>query len=114
MARIYPSNDYLFHNFEIKELQPIIEALEKYIIEKEEWYIKNNYGSIADFKTILDENKNKNLTYKISNLVECGYMFVTYNFLKAIDEDYKTEWDFDKKREIYKIKEGHHIYMSGY
>lgn len=75
---------------------------------------KNNYGSIADFKTILDENKNKNLTYKISNLVECGYMFVTYNFLKAIDEDYKTEWDFDKKREIYKIKEGHHIYMSGY
>lgn len=41
-------------------------------------------------------------------------MFVTYNFLKAIDEDYKTEWDLDKKREIYKIKEGHHIYMSGY
>ncbi len=113
-AKIYPSNDYSFHNFEIKELQPIVEALETYIIEKEEWYIKNNYGSIADFKTILDECKNKNLTYKISNLVECGYMFVTYNFLKAINEDYKTEWDFDKKREIYKIKEGHHVFMSGY
>lgn len=113
-ARIYPSNDCIFHNFEIKELQPIIEALEQYIIEKEEWYINNNYGSIADFKTILDECKNKNLTYRISNLVECGYMFVTYNFLKAIDKDYRTEWDFDKKRAIYKVKEGHHIYMSGY
>ena len=113
-AKIYPNNDYSFHNFEIKELQPIVEALETYITEKEEWYIKNNYGSIADFKTILDECKNKNLTYRISNLVECGYMFVTYNFLKAINEDYKTEWDFDKKREIYKIKEGHHVFMSGY
>ena len=32
-AKIYKSKDYCFHDFEIKELQPIIEALEQYIFD---------------------------------------------------------------------------------
>lgn len=42
-------------------------------------------------------------------------MFVTYNFLKYIGkENYETDWDYENRRETYKIAEGKHIYMSGF
>ena len=42
-------------------------------------------------------------------------MFVTYNLLKYIGEDnYDTEWDYENWKQIYKITEGKHVYMSGY
>lgn len=115
-----PDDDGCFHGFEIKELQPIIEALEQYIRDKNEWALNKEYkpSSIADFSNVFDESEKygNGLTWKIQEYLECGYLFVTVNFLKAIKDDYEEEFDYEnrERRIIYKIKEGHHIYMSGY
>ena len=115
-AKIYPSNDYVFHNFEIKELQPIIEALEQYIIDMNKWALKKQYkpGSIADFSNIFNENEKggNGLTWRIQEHLECGYLFITVNFLNAIKDDYEEDYSAD--RITYRIKEGHHVFMSGY
>lgn len=110
--------DGCFKNFEIKELEPIIEALEQYIIDKNEWALNKSYnpGSIADFSDIFEKIGCNGLTWNIEYKTECGYLFITVNFLNAIKDDYEEYFDFeDKKHQIkYKIKEGHHVYMSGY
>lgn len=80
------------------------------------WALNKSYnpGSIADFSNIFKENNGNGLTYKIQNHLECGYLFITVNFLNAIKDDYEEDYDKEKRRIIYKIKEGHHIYMSGF
>ena len=56
------------------------------------------------------------LTWNIEYKTKCGYLFITVNFLNAIKDDYEEYFDFeDTKHQIkYKIKEGHHVYMSRY
>jgi len=110
--------DGCFKNFEIKELEPIIEALEQYIIDMNNWALNKTYnpGSIADFSDIFDKIGCNGLTWNIQYETRCGYLFITVNFLNAIKDDYEEYFDFeDDKHQIkYKIKEGHHIYMRGY
>ena len=113
--------DCCFDGFEIKELQPIIEALEQYIKNTNNWFLNRKYepNSIADFSDILAEEKEKygnGLTWRLQEIAEYGYLFVSVNFLKAIKDDYEEYFDRDdKERRIkYRIKEGHHIYMSAY
>lgn len=112
--------DYCFHDFEIKELEPIIEALEQYIVDTNNWALNKKYnpGSIADFSEIFVNHLKygNGLTWKIGEYLENGYLFVTINFLKAIEDDYEEYFDYeDRKHKIkYRIKEGHHIYMSGF
>lgn len=105
--------DFGFENFEIKDLQGVIQALEKYIFEMHE-KIK---GGIANFSYILEEEKKFNLklmTSRLASVQENGYVFITANFLKAIGEE-NYDWDFDKKGKMFfKVAEGKHIYMSGY
>lgn len=80
------------------------------------WALKKQYKpkSIADFSNIFDEDEKygNGLTWRIQEYLECGYLFITVNFLKAIKDDYEEVCSTD--RITYKIKEGHHIYMSGY
>ena len=112
-AKIYPSNDFIFHNFEIKELQPIIEALEQCIFEIDERISKRHNGvGLGDYTEEFQKWKQRNYTYEVENMIEFGYMFITVNFLNAIKDDYEVDYAEDKI--IYKIKEGHHVYMSGY
>ena len=114
------NEDNCFKDFEIKELEPIIEALEQYIVDTNNWALNRKYkpSSIADFSGIFENHKKygNGLTWRIEEYLECGYLFVTINFLKAIKDDYEEDMDYNNKnhRIIYKIKEGHHIYMSGY
>ena len=84
---MFDNNDCCFHNFEIKELQPIIEALEQYIIDMNKWALNKSYnpGSIADFSNLFDNpNLGNGLTWRIQEHLECGYLFITTNFLNAI------------------------------
>ena len=107
--------DHCFHDFEIKELQPIIEALEQYIFEVDDRIKKRHNGvGLGDYTEEFQRWKRGSFTLEVENMVECGYMFVSYNFLKAIEGDYEEDFDRDKDRLIYKIKEGHHVYMSGF
>lgn len=103
--------DDCFHDFEIKELQPIIKALEEYIFQIHD----SRENGIGNFNSDIDKwRKNGNYTQEIFDSIECGYMFITYNFLNAIEGKYEKEVDYSKNRIIYKIKEGQHIYMSGF
>lgn len=112
-AKIYPSNDFIFHDFEIKELQPIIEALEQCIFEIDERISRRHNGvGLGDFTEKFQKWKQRNYTDEVQNMIECGYMFITVNFLNAIKDDYEIDYSGDKI--IYKIKEGHHVYMSGF
>lgn len=107
--------DYCFHDFEIKDLQGIIEALEKYIFEVDERIKKRHADdSIANYSKEFEKWKQHNYTWNVKRSVDCGYMFITYNFLEYIKDDYEDDFDFDKDRTVYKIKEGHHVYMSGF
>lgn len=105
--------DGCFDNFEIKDLQGVIEALEKYIYEKEEITKKIFGTSIADYSNDF-ENWKSNFTYRVSNAIDCGYLFITYNFLQYIKGKYEEDYDFDKNRMVYKIKDNHQVYMSGF
>ena len=72
---------------------------------------------IPDFSYLFEEDEYKNgLTWRLQELLENGYLFVTINFLNAIKDDYEEDFDFEAKeyKIKYKIKKGHHIYMSGY
>lgn len=114
-AKIYPSNDCIFKGFEIKELQPIIEALEQYIFEIDNRISKRHNGvGLGNYTEEFQRWKRGSFTFEVENMVECGYMFISYNFLKAIEGDYEEEFDLEKDRIIYKIKEGHHVYMSAF
>lgn len=108
--------DGCFKNFELKELQPIISALEQYIVDTNNWAINESYwkSSIADFTDILEKDKDSGggLTWRIMEHIEHGYFFITVQFLNAIKDDYEV--DYDDVRMIYKIKDGHHVYMSAY
>ncbi len=109
--------DYCFRDFEIKQLEPIIEILEQYIIEKYEVNLKAKNYNIADFAYIIQEKDNyrdKGLTWQIEDILECGSLFVTVNFLKSIKDDYEEYYDKTAEKTKYKIKEGHHIYMSAH
>ena len=109
-----PDSDNCFESFEIKELQPIIEALEQYIIDTNNYFLNRKYKpqSIADFSKVFKEKQINGLTWKIQEYLDCGYLFVTVNFLNAIKDDY--EEDYTEDRINYKIKDGHHVFMSGY
>lgn len=112
--------DYCFYDFEIKDLEGIIEALEQYIIDTNNWAINKKYNpsSIADFSDIFKESKEygNGLTWKIEEQIEYGYLFVSINFLKVIKDDYEEYYDYEDKthRIKYRIKKGHHIYMSAF
>ena len=109
-----PDSDNCFKSFEIKELQPIIEALEQYIIDTNNYFLNRKYKpqSIADFSKVFKEKQINGLTWKIQEYLDFGYLFVTVNFLNAIKDDY--EEDYTEDRITYKIKDGHHVFMSGY
>lgn len=109
-----PDSNNCFESFEIKELQPIIEALEQYIIDTNNYFLNRKYKpqSIADFSKVFKEKQANGLTWKIQEYLDCGYLFVAVNFLNAIKDDY--EEDYTKDRITYKIKKGHHVFMSAY
>lgn len=113
-AKIYKSKDYCFHNFKIKELQPIIEALEQYIFDIDSYYKQADGIGLGNYIETFERSKQRNYTFEVQQLIECGYMFITANFLRYIEGDYEIEYDFEKNKFIYKIKEGRNIYMSGY
>lgn len=113
-AKIYACKDYCFTDFEIKDLQAVIEALEQFIINMDDYYRnKNGEGSIANFTKQFDIYKQKNLTQEIEHMINNGYLFCIHQFLEVIKDDYETEF-LQSFKIYYKIKKGHHIYISGY
>ena len=84
-AKIYKSKDYRFHDFAIKELQPIIEALEQYIFDVDTYFKQRDGIGLGNYVESFERYKQRNFTFEIQQLIDCGYMFITANFLKYIE-----------------------------
>lgn len=106
-------SDGCFRNFEIKELDPIIKALERYIIKTDERAKKLLKKGISNFEGEFEVyKKGDSLTFDLQELSENAYLFITVNFLRHIKDDYQIDY---KDGEIfYNLKEGHKIYMSAF
>lgn len=99
--------DGCFSKFEIKDVQPFINAIEDYIKEQEEYNINYGLSSIYNFEKSFTDSIFP-LTYRAISVVENGYAFVSYNFVKFFSDELEPENIFN-----YKIKNGKHIFISG-
>lgn len=103
--------DDCIRDFEVKEIQPVIETLEKYILDT--YNRKKVDGiNIFDFEEDILKNKDKNLTYYLNYVKDCWYMLVSSNFVDALGNSIETEYEDNKM--IYKIIEGKHIYIDAF
>ena len=102
--------DGCFSRFEVKEVQPLIDAMNLYMISQEKCNKKHNLNSIFDLSKNfnIEDDNNFPLYADIELLIDCGYMFVVHNFLQFFkDELYKVGLY------NYKIKDNCKIMISG-
>lgn len=96
----------------IKDIQPFIDILEKYIWDKDEEtkiYNTDIFNLRPDEKTII-----KDFTFRMRELKENGYIFVTANLVDYLKDNLDMEYDIEKHKYIYKIKEGKKIWFEAY
>lgn len=111
-----PDEDGCFKSFKVKEVQPIIEILEKYIMNVYEWY-KDENVNIFDFSDMIERiysDKSNNLTSSISSGMDTWIMLASANFVKAIEDNLVRVYDREKNKIVYKIKEGKNVWITAY
>ena len=99
--------------FEIKDLDGLVKAAERYIVVKCE-----NNAKVADFNETIEHYKDCCLTENIKELQDCAYIFVSVNLLKYVGRDNYTrsfkkigenKWNYE-----YKLKPGVKCVFSAY
>lgn len=96
----------------IKEIQPFIDILEQYIWEKDKEikiYNEDIFNLRPNEKTII-----KDFTFRMRDLKENGYIFVTANLVDYLKENLEMHYDIEKKKYVYKIKEGKYVWFEAY
>ena len=101
--------DGCFSRFEVKEVQPLIDAMNLYIIAQEKYNRKHNFNSIFDLSKNFDieEYRILPLYVDIELFIDCGYMFVVHNFLNFFKDEL-----YNKNLYEYGIKDGCKIMIS--
>lgn len=94
------------NGFEIKDLNGLVMATEKWIISK----CKNNQ-EVANFNSTIEQYKDCCLTENLKQLQDCAYIFVSVNLLKYVGgiQNYTREFKQigkDKYNYEYKLKPG--------
>lgn len=97
----------------VKDIQPIIEVLEKYIEDKAEEVKKIYNEDIFDLRAKGPEI-DKDFTFRMMQLQENAYIFVTANLVNYLKDNLEQEYDIKKHKFIYKIKEGKEVWFSAY
>lgn len=98
-------------DFEVKEIQPVIDALEKYILNT--YNRKKVDGiNIFDFEEDILSHADNNFTYFLNYSKDSWYMLVSSNFVDALGNSIETE--YEKGKVIYKIRENKHIYIDAF
>lgn len=96
----------------IKDIQPIIEILEQYIWDKDN---ETKEYSIDIFNLRPNEiDVIKDFTIRMKELQENGYIFVTANLIKYLWDNLDIKYDREKRRYIFKIKDGKDVWFSAY
>ena len=97
----------------IKDIQPFIDILEQYILDKDEEIKKIFKKDIFNLRPEPPEQE-KDFTFRMRKLKEKGYIFVTANLIDYLEDNLDMKYDFEKKKFIYKIKEGKEVWFSAY
>lgn len=96
----------------VKDIQPFIDILEQYIWDKDkETKIYN-----TDIFNLRPNEKDliKDFTFKMRELKENGYIFVSANLVDYLKDNLDMKYDIEKHKYIYKIKNGKQIWFSAY
>ena len=96
----------------IKEIQPFIDILEDYIWmidEETRQYNEDIFNLRPNEKTII-----KDFTFRMRELKESGYIFVTANLVDYLKDNLEMKYDREKNKYIHKIKEGKEVWFSAY
>lgn len=96
----------------IKELQPIVDILEQYILDKKDDIEKIWHKDIFDMTP--SKTENMGLTMSMMEKQENAYIFVTANLIKYLEENIDIEYDFDLKKYTFKIKDDKEVYFETY
>lgn len=56
----------------------------------------------------------KDFTFRMRELKENGYIFVTANLIDYLKDNLDIKYDFEKRKSIYKIKEGKEVWFDAY
>lgn len=104
--------DYCIYNFEVKDIQSVITALEKYILDIYE-YQKKKGNNIFDFEETILKEKDRNLTLTLDYYKGCWYMLVSVNFVNAIEDSIDIFQNDDNKL-VYQILKDKHVYIDAF
>lgn len=102
--------DRCFRDVEIKDIQEFLEVMVKVqdeLVEDDTWY---DFKPMPHMKT---DNPDRMISYWGYKL-DVATVLIVYNFYKAFESLLETEWDDSIGGVKYKIKEGKHIYLSGF
>lgn len=96
----------------IKDIQSFIDILEQYIWEKDKEtkvYDADIFNLRPNEKTLI-----KDFTFRMRNLKENGYIFVSANLVDYLKDNLDMKYDIEKHKYIYKIKDGKEVWFSAY
>ena len=102
--------DGCFRDIEIKDIQEFLEITIKVLdklIEDDTWY---DFKPMSHMKI---DNPDRMISYWNYKL-DVATVLIVYNFYQSIKSLLENEWDGSIGGVRYKIKEGKHIYLSGF
>ena len=99
---------------DIKDLQPIIDVLEKYIMDINEHTMKYKNRNIFDMTPSKEQIDSMGLTMSLVELRENAYIFVTANLIEYLGDNIGLIYDEKLNRFVYKIKKGKKVWFEAY
>ena len=97
----------------INNIQPFVDILEQYILDKDEEVKKIFKKDIFNLRPEPPEQE-KDFTFRMRELKENGYIFVTANLIDYLKDNLDMKYDIEKHKFVYKIKEGKEVWFSAY
>lgn len=104
--------DIQYTHTAIKDIQPFIDILEDYIWEIDRdtrQYNEDIFNLRPTEKTII-----KDFTFRMRELKENGYIFVTANLVDYLKDNLEMHYDIEKHKYTYKIKEDKEVWFEAY
>lgn len=97
---------------EIKDIQPFVDILEDYIWEKDK---ETKLYNIDIFNLRPDDLAlTKDFTFRMRELKENGYIFVSANLIDYLKDNLEIDFDYHTGKFKYKIKEGKKVWFNAY
>lgn len=102
--------DGCFFDFEITDINGFLDAM----LAAHNEYMKDD--SYWDFKPPVERDVSTPYGLITHCMIrkEDSYAFIVYNFYSAFRDILTVYWDKESNHEKYKIKEGKHVYLSGF